>query len=292
MTTKSALDEYKDEIEDSEGNVSQPETALTIPSVSEAREFSPEQRGTLAQFYVAQAKVSVFQTAIALTAIRNLELYLELGYEKFSDCIEQEIGMSGRVASEYVSAVETFGIGDRVKQLMEASPKRFLQAAKEVRQKQMEGEILTLSDGTVVSAEEFLAERIASLENSSKKKIKSLETENQTVKAEADLLRKKQANLEKSIQKKDEQLDVLRKSKDIDPDKLLKIKNQREAEKMIDECNASILEALQRIETIPEESRNGALGIYLSRTIATMEISLKTLKMAWSNHIFQGETQE
>ncbi|WP_004471487.1 hypothetical protein [Leptospira santarosai] len=290
MTNKSALDEYRDDLEGSE--ITEPETALTIPSASEAKEFSPEQRKTLAQFYVAQAKVSVFQTAIALAAIRNFELYIELGYEKFSDCMEQELGMSGRVASEYVSAVETFGIGDRVKQLMEASPKRFLQVAREVRQKQIEGETLTLSDGTVVSAEEFLEERISSLENSSKKKIKSLETENQTVKAEAELLRKKQANLEKSIQKKDEQIDVMRKAKDIDPDKLLKIKNQREAEKMIDECNASILDALQRIESIPEESRNGALGIYLSRTIATMEISLKTLKMAWSNHIFQGETQE
>ncbi|EMM73568.1 hypothetical protein [Leptospira weilii] len=292
MTTKSALDEYKDEIEDSDSRMSQPETALTIPSESEAREFSPEQRKALAQLYITQARVNIFQTALALAAIRNLELYRELGYEAFGDCVEQELDMNGRTALEYVNAIESFGLGDRVKQLMEASPKRFLQAAKEVRQKQMEGEILTLSDGTVVSAEEFLAERISTLDNSSKKKIKSLETENQTVKAEAELLRKKQTNLEKSIQKKDEQLDVLRKSKDIDPDKLLKIKNQRDAEKMIDECNASILEALQKIELIPEESRNGALGIYLSRTIATMEISLKTLKMAWSNHIFQGETQE
>lgn len=294
MTNKSALDEYRDDLEGSENGdaLPQPETALTIPSASEAKDFSPEQRKALAQLYITQARVNIFQTALSLTAIRNLELFRELGYVGFHECVEQELDMSGRTALEYVNAIESFGLGDRVKQLMEASPKRFLQAAKEVRLKQLEGEILTLSDGTVVSAEEFLAERIASLENSSKKKIKSLETENQTVKAEADLLRKKQANLEKSIQKKDEQLDVLRKSKDIDPDKLLKIKNQREAEKMIDECNASILEALQKIELIPEESRNGALGIYLSRTIATMEISLKTLKMAWSNHIFQGETQE
>ncbi|WP_032914995.1 hypothetical protein [Leptospira santarosai] len=292
MTTKSALDEYKDEIEDSDNNVSQPETALTIPSANEAKDFSPEQRKALAQLYITQARVNIFQTALSLTAIRNLELFHELGYSGFHDCVEQELDMSGRVALEYVNAIESFGLGDRVKQLMEASPKRFLQAAKEVRLKQLEGETLTLSDGTVVSAEEFLEERISSLENSSKKKIKSLETENQTVKAEAELLRKKQANLEKSIQKKDEQIDVLRKSKDIDPDKLLKIKSQREAEKVIDECNVSILDALQRIESIPDESRNGALGIYLSRTIATMEISLKTLKMAWSNHIFQGETQE
>ncbi|WP_017863726.1 hypothetical protein [Leptospira santarosai] len=290
MTNKSALDEYRDDLEGSE--IVEPETALTIPSVSEAKDFSPEQRKALAQLYITQARVNIFQTALALAAIRNLELYRELGYEAFHDCVEQELDMSGRVALEYVNAIESFGLGDRVKQLMEASPKRFLQAAKEVRLKQLEGETLTLSDGTVVSAEEFLEERISSLENSSKKKIKSLETENQTVKAEAELLRKKQANLEKSIQKKDEQIDVLRKSKDIDPDKLLKIKSQREAEKVIDECNASILDALQRIESIPEESRNGALGIYLSRTIATMEISLKTLKMAWSNHIFQGETQE
>ncbi|MDI7190869.1 hypothetical protein [Leptospira santarosai] len=290
MTNKSALDEYRDDLEGSE--IVEPETALTIPSVSEAKDFSPEQRKALAQLYITQARVNIFQTALALAAIRNLELYRELGYEAFHDCVEQELDMSGRVALEYVNAIESFGLGDRVKQLMEASPKRFLQAAKEVRLKQLEGETLTLSDGTVVSAEEFLEERISSLENSSKKKIKSLETENQTVKAEAELLRKKQANLEKSIQKKDEQIDVLRKSKDIDPDKLLKIKSQREAEKVIDECNVSILDALQRIESIPEESRNGALGIYLSRTIATMEISLKTLKMAWSNHIFQGETQE
>ncbi|RHX89877.1 hypothetical protein [Leptospira stimsonii] len=288
MTEKSALDEYRDEI----GEPSTEDTSLTIPSKSEAKDFSPEQRKTLAQFYLVQAKVSVFQTAIALTAIRNLELHLELGYEKFSDCMEQELGMSGRVASEYVSAVETFGIGDRVKQLMEASPKRFLQAAKEVRQKQMEGETLTLSDGTEITAEEFLEERISALESSSKKRIKTLETENQTIKAEADLLRKKQANLEKSISKKDEQIDVLRKSKDLDPEKLLKIKNQREAEKVIDECNASLLDALNRIESIPEEVRNGGLGIYLSRTIATMEIGLKTLKMNWSSHLFQGETSE
>ncbi|MBM9578216.1 hypothetical protein JWG45_13745 [Leptospira sp. 201903070] len=288
MTEKSALDEYRDEI----GETSTEETSLTIPSKNEAKDFSPEQRKTLAQFYLAQAKVSVFQTAIALTAIRNLELHLELGYEKFSDCMEQELGMSGRVASEYVSAVETFGIGDRVKQLMEASPKRFLQAAKEVRQKQMEGEILTLSDGTVVSAEEFLTERISAMENSSQRKIKSLETEKQSIKADADLLRRKNESLQKTLEKKDEQLDVLRKSKDLDPDKLLKIKNQREAEKVIDECNASILEALNRIESIPEEARSGALGIYLSRTTATMEIGLKTLKMNWSSHLFQGETSE
>ncbi|MCH1913069.1 hypothetical protein L9Z17_15140 [Leptospira noguchii] len=60
-------------------------------------------------------------------------------------------------------------------------------------------------------------------------------------------------------------------------------KNQesKRAEKIIDECNASILDALQRIESIPEESRNGGLGIYLSRTIATMEIS-SNIKDAWS----------
>lgn len=170
MTTKSALDEYKDEIEDSEGNVSRPETALAISNISEAREFSSEERKALAQLYITQARVNVFQTALALTAIRNLELFRELGYAGFHDCVEQELDMSGRVATEYVNAIESFGLGDRVKQLMEASPKRFLQAAKEVRLKQLEGEILTLSDGTVVSAEEFLAERIASLENSSKKK--------------------------------------------------------------------------------------------------------------------------
>ncbi|MCH1913070.1 hypothetical protein L9Z17_15145 [Leptospira noguchii] len=49
MTTKSALDEYKDEIEDSDKRVT-PETALTIPSVSEAKEFSPEQRKTSLNF--------------------------------------------------------------------------------------------------------------------------------------------------------------------------------------------------------------------------------------------------
>ncbi|EMK22388.1 hypothetical protein [Leptospira kirschneri] len=288
MTEKSALDEYRDEI----GESSTEEVSLIIPTTSEVQEFSSEQRRTLAQFYLAQAKVSIFQTAIALTAIRNLDLYKDLGYEKFSDCVDQELGMSGRVASEYVSAVETFGIGDRVKQIMEASPKRFLQAAKEVRQKQMEGETLTLSDGTEVTAEEFLEERVSALENSSKKKIKSLENENQSIKAEAELLRKKQANLEKSIQKKDEQIKVLRESKDLDPEKLLKIKNQREAEKVIDECNASILEALNRIESIPEEARSGALAIYLSRTVATIEIGLKTLKMNWSSHLFQGETSE
>lgn len=253
--------------------------------------FTPEQRKQLAQFYTSQIKVSLFQTALSLVAIKTLELYRDLGYEKFTSYVEEECGMSTRYANELTLAVEEYGSGDRIKELMESSPKRFLKAVRDTRAKQLEGEKLLLSDGSEVSAEEYIKERIEQMESSSRQRIKKLESELRNLTAVKDAAVEQSKNLEDKYNTAKEKLDTYKKSKELDPDRILRIKEQREAEKIISDRVLAIDKALQDLIEIPQEIRNNALGLYIARTISTLDVTLKQVRMDWGAFIIAGEQE-
>ena len=299
---ESALDELRDdigvdgesvEVESIEIDESMPKTQAEVMAIDKEKlsTFSPDQRKQLAQFYTSQIKVSLFQTALSLVAIKTLELYKDLGYEKFTSYVEEECGMSTRYANELTLAVEEYGSGDRIKELMESSPKRFLKAVRETRAKQLEGEKLMLSDGTEVSAEDYIKERIEQLESSSSKRIKELERDLKNTKAIADYAEGEKDKLKKTIDDKNKKIDALAKSKQLDPDRIQKIAEQREVEKVIDEQTQAITKAIKNLTEIPPEMRNSSLGLYLTRCIATLKVTVKHLEMDWGSHIVAGEME-
>ncbi|NCN11662.1 MAG: hypothetical protein GW938_17635, partial [Leptospira sp.] len=225
---ESALDELREDMGDIPESVevealgpddSLPRTqaeTLEISGIPASIEgFTPEQRKQLAESYTAQIRMGIFQTAIALLAMKQTRLYTELGYQDFQEYALEECGISANRTKELVSALEDYGSGSRIKELMEASPKKFLQAVRETRNKQLEGETLKLSDGTEVSAEDFIAERMEQLESSSKKRIKDLERELKNTKAIAEYAETEKEKLKKTIDDKNKKIDALAKSKQL-----------------------------------------------------------------------------
>jgi len=301
---ESALDELREDMGDIPESVevealgpddSLPRTqaeTLEISGIPASIEgFTPEQRKQLAESYTAQIRMGIFQTAIALLAMKQTRLYTELGYQDFQEYALEECGISANRTKELVSALEDYGSGSRIKELMEASPKKFLQAVRETRNKQLEGETLKLSDGTEVSAEDFIAERMEQLESSSKKRIKDLERELKNTKAIAEYAETEKEKLKKTIDDKNKKIDALAKSKQLDPDRIQKIAEQREVEKVIDEQTQAITKAIKNLTEIPPEMRNSSLGLYLTRCIATLKVTVKHLEMDWGSHIVAGEME-
>lgn len=260
-----------------------------IPATIEG--FTPEQRKQLAESYTAQIRMGIFQTAIALVAMKQTGLYTELGYKNFQEYALEECGISANRAKELVSALEDFGSGSRIRELMEASPKKFLQAVRETRNKQLEGETLMLSDGTEVSAEEYLAERIEQMESSSRRKIKDLERDLRNANAVKEMAETKNKDLESKLDTAKKKIDAYKDSKNLDPDRILKIKEQREAEKIILERVTNIDQALKDLIEIPHEIRNNSLGLYIARTIATLDVTLRQVRMDWGGWIIAGEQE-
>lgn len=287
--TKSAFDEYADELGESQAIAVTPNLGqeVGIQSLDDVAGFTDEQKVQLATFYTAQIKVSSFQMALALYAMKKLELFRYLKYESFNEYAKIECGLSRERANELVEAIDDYGSGEKVKQLLDASPVKFLQVSKEIRKKKMNGEILILSSGEEVSATEYLEERISEELAELRKKNKALARELDNTKSDVADAQGKIKTLKEKVKAKEGEVETLKQSKELDPLKLQSIKEQRELERVIDDQNDQITKALKNLTEIPEEARNNALGIYLMRTIATMEIQLKALKMDWGAFIIQ-----
>lgn len=286
---KSAFDEYADELGESQAIAIAPNVGHEggIQSLDDVAGFTDEQKVQLATFYTAQIKVSSFQMALALYAMKKLELYRYLKYESFNEYAKIECGLSRERANELVEAIDDYGSGEKVKQLLDASPVKFLQVSKEIRKKKMNGEVLVLSSGEEVSATEYLEERISEELAELRKKNKAISRELENTKSDVADAQGKIKALKDKIKTKEGEVETLKQSKDIDPQRLQSIKEQRELERVIDDQNDQITKALKNLTEIPEEARNNSLGIYLMRTIATMEIQLKALKMDWGSFIVQ-----
>ncbi|NCN11591.1 MAG: hypothetical protein GW938_17270, partial [Leptospira sp.] len=97
--------------------------------------------------------------------------------------------------------------------------------------------------------------------------------------------------LKKTIDDKNKKIDALAKSKQLDPDRIQKIAEQREVEKVIDEQTQAITKAIKNLTEIPPEMRNSSLGLYLTRCIATLKVTVKHLEMDWGSHIVAGEME-
>ncbi len=286
MEVKSEFNEYEKEL----GEVT-PAIIATEESVLDenfdASNLTKEQRVQLATLYTTQIKISTFQMALALASIKRMELHKELGFESFYEFAKIECNISRDRAFELVEAISEFGAGDKIKQLMDASPTKFLQVSKEIRKKKMNGEVLVLATGEEISATEYLEERISEELAELRKKNKALNRELENTKSDVADAQGKIKTLKDKVKAKETEVDTLKQSKDIDPLRLQSIKEQRELERVIDDQNNEITKALRNLTEIPDEARSNSLGIYLMRTIATMEIQLKALKMDWGSFIVQ-----
>lgn len=285
----SAFDEYEEEVENGQPSAvnTSLETNSGIQSLDDVAGFTDEQKVQLATFYTAQIKVSSFQMALALYAMKKLELFRYLKYESFNEYAKSECGLSRERANELVDAIDDYGSGEKIKQLLDASPVKFLQVSREIRKKKLNGEILILSTGEEVSATEYLEERISEELAELRKKNKSIARELENTKSDVLDAQGKIKTLKEKVKIKEGEVETLKQAKDIDPERLQSIKEQRELERVIDDQNDQITKALKNLTEIPEEARNNSLGIYLMRTIATMEIQLKALKMDWGGFIVQ-----
>lgn len=286
---KSAFDEYEDELGEGKAIAitHNGELGVGIQSLDDVTGFTDEQKVQLATFYTAQIKVSSFQMALALYAMKKLELYRYLKFETFNDYAKIECGLSRERANELVEAIDDYGSGEKIKQLLDASPVKFLQVSKEIRKKKFNGEKLILSTGEEVSATEYLEERVSEELAELRKKNKALNRELENSKSDVADAQGKIKTLKEKVKTKESEVETLKESKSIDPLRLQSIKEQRELERVIDDQNNEITKALKNLTEIPEEARNNSLGIYLMRTIAIMEIQLKALKMDWGSFIIQ-----
>jgi chromosome segregation ATPase len=286
MEVKSEFNEYEKELGETAPAIIGTEQAVLDESF-DASSLTKEQRVQLATLYTTQIKVSTFQMALALASIRRMELHKELGFNSFYEFAKIECNISKDRALELVEAINEFGAGDKIKQLMDASPSKFLQVSKEIRKKKMNGEVLVLASGEEISATEYLEERISEELAELRKKNKALNRELENSKSDIADAQGKIKTLKEKVKSKEGEVENLKQSKDIDPLKLQSIKEQRELERVIDDQNDQITKALKNLTEIPEDARNNSLGIYLMRTIATMEIQLKALRVDWSAFIIQ-----
>lgn len=294
MKVKSEFENYQEELGSEQTVPALPTAHMisedsdgVIPENIDMANLSKEQRYHLATVYTAQIKVSYFQMALAFHSMKRFELYRELGYSTFADYAKNECNIGRDRANELVEAIDDYGAGERVKLLLETSPTKFLQVAKEVRRKKLMGDKLLLPSGEEVSAEEYLEERISDELSELRKKNKSLSRELENAKADSAHSEKQNQSLKEKLKIKEGEIDTLKQSKEIDPLRLQSIKEQRELERVIDEQTQAISNALKNLSEIPQEHRSNSLGIYLMRTIATMEVSLKALKMDWGAFIVQ-----
>ncbi|TGL06469.1 hypothetical protein EHQ43_08630 [Leptospira bouyouniensis] len=290
MKVKSEFNEYEKELGETAPAIIETEQAV-LDENFDASNLTKEQRVQLATLYATQIKISTFQMALALASIRRMELYKELGFESFFEFAKVECNISKDRALELVDAISEFGAGDKIKQLMDASPSKFLQVSKEIRKKKLNGEVLVLSTGEEISATEYLEERISEELAELRKKNKALNRELENTKSDVANSDKQIKTLKDRIKAKDNDLENLKQAKGLDPLKIQSIKEQREIERLIDDQNNSIVTALKNLTEIPEEVRNNSLGIYVMRSIATLEVSLKALKVDWGGHIINEVAQ-